>query len=322
MPARPAKPLIIGIATVDAVARTIRHFPAPGGLQTFDDLTLATGGCAVNTTIALARLGIAADVVTRVGSDANGQFVVNELARHGIETGMVARDPGLATSFSFVAVHPGGERSFLHTPGSNAGLGPADVPEGALAGRPIVFVTGAMVMQRLDGAPTASLLAKARAAGARTMLDTVFVEGLSTRDWRDRVGPAFPHLDDFVPSLPEALAISGRADALGAAEFFQREGVRRVSIKLGDRGALCLDEGARATHVPACRVDRVVDATGAGDCWCAGLIAGFLAGDALSSAAAVGNAVAAMAITGAGATGAVPSLREARAFLARARTNQ
>lgn len=319
MPASTARPLIVGIATVDAVARTIDRFPAPGGLQVFDALTLTTGGCAVNTTLALARLGIAADIVTRVGDDANGRFVIDELARHGVETGLIVRDPGLPTSFSFVAVHPGGERSFLHTPGANAGLGPTDVPEQALAGRPIVFVTGAMVMDRLDGAPTASLLARARAAGARTMLDTVFVERLSTGAWRDRIGPSLPHLDDFVPSLPEALAISGRDDALGAAEFFRREGVRRVTIKLGERGALCLDETGRTTHVPACPVARVVDATGAGDCWCAGLIAGFLAGEALASAAALGNAVAAVAITGAGATGAVPSLDEARAFLARAR---
>ena len=320
MPDRPGAPLIIGIATVDAVARTIERFPAPGGLQIFDELTTATGGCAVNTALALARLGVGADIITRVGKDPNGDFVLAELARHGVATDRVVRDPERATSFSFVAVHPGGERSFLHTTGANARLVPGDVPDEALAGRPIVFVTGAMVMDRLDGAPTASLLARARAAGARTMLDTVFVEGLSTRAWRDRIEPSLPHLDDFVPSLPEALAISGEAEALGAAEYFRREGVRRVAIKLGDRGALCLDEDGRSTLVPACRVERVVHATRAGDCWGAGLSAGILAGDALPAAAALGNAVAAIAITGPGATGAVPSLEEARAFLARTPT--
>ncbi|MBK7405565.1 MAG: carbohydrate kinase family protein [Phycisphaerales bacterium] len=317
MPAEAGRPLIIGIATVDAVARTIERFPAPGGLQVFDELTTATGGCAVNTTLALARLGIGADIITRVGCDPNGDFVLDELARHGVATDRVVRDPERGTSFSFVAVHPGGERSFLHTPGANARIAATDVPDEALAGRPIVFVAGAMVMDRLDGEPAAALLARARAAGARTMLDTVFVEGLSTREWRARIGPALPHLDDFVPSLPEALAISGEAEPLDAAEFFRREGVRRVAIKLGEHGALCLDEAGGVNHVPAFRVGRVVDATGAGDCWCAGLIAAFLAGEGLPTAAALGNAVAAMAITGPGATGAVPSLQEARAFVAR-----
>lgn len=320
MSPRSGRPLIIGIATVDAVARTVERFPAPGGLQVFDELTTATGGCAVNTTLALARLGIGADIITRVGRDPNGDFVLAELARHGVDTRRVVRDAERGTSFSFVAVHRGGERSFLHTTGANARIGADDVTEEALAGRPIVFVTGVMVMDRLDGEPAAGVLARARAAGAHTMLDTVFVEGLSTREWRDRVGPSLPSLDYFVPSLPEARAISGEAEPLAAAEYFRRAGVRFVAIKLGDAGALCLNEAGKGSHVPAYRVGSVVDATGAGDCWCAGLIAGLLASEPFPRAAALGNAVAALGITGPGASGAVPSLDEVRAFMDRTPT--
>lgn len=316
MPASPGRPLIIGIATVDAVARTIDRFPAPGGLQTFDGLTMATGGCAVNTAIALARLGVGADIIARVGEDANGGFIAAELGRHGVDTSLLARDASSGTSYSFVAVHPGGERSFLHTTGANDKLCPEDIPDDTMQGRSLVFVTGMMVMRAMEGGAAAGVLGRARQAGARTMLDTVFVEGLSREEWSHRVGPCLPLLDDFVPSLAEARALSGRSDPEAAAKSFRDQGVGRVVIKLGDRGVLCLDEDGSVERVPALPVGRVVDATGAGDCWCAGYIAGGLGGESFGASAALGNAVAAMGVTGAGASGAVPRLEEVRAFMA------
>jgi sugar/nucleoside kinase (ribokinase family) len=314
------RPLIIGIATVDAVARTVETFPGPGGLRFFDELTIATGGCAVNTALALARLGVGADVATRVGSDAHGDFIVGELERLGVGAAGVERDAERGTSFSFVAVLGSGERSFLHTTGANSRIGPADVGDAMLAGRPLVFVAGVMVMDRLDGAPAAGLLAGARRSGAVTMMDTVFVEGVPRAEWLRRVEPALAGLDYFVPSLPEARAISGEQDPLAAARWLRNAGVRRVVVKLGEAGSLCLDEEGREAHVPPFRVERVVDATGAGDCWCAGFIAGLLGGEPFVGAARLGNAVAALGITGAGATGAVPPLAEVRGFMERAAT--
>ncbi|HZW10402.1 MAG TPA: carbohydrate kinase family protein [Phycisphaerales bacterium] len=314
------KPLIIGIATVDAVARTVEAFPAPGGLRFFDELTVAAGGCAVNTAMALARLGIGSDVVTRVGRDPHGDFVVGELERLGVDSAGVVRDEERGTSFSFVAVLGSGERSFLHTAGANSRIDAADVAGAALGGRPLVFIAGVMLMDRLDGEPAAGILARARESGAITMMDTVFVEGVPRAEWVRRVRPVLGQLDYFVPSLPEALAITGEDEPGEAARLLRRAGVRRVVVKLGERGSLCLDEDGRETHVAPFRVQRVVDATGAGDCWCAGFIAGLLAGEPFVRAARLGNAVAALGITGAGATGAVPALAEVQTFMDRAPT--
>ncbi len=309
--------LVVGIAVVDAIARPVDAFPAPGGLRFFDELTFTTGGCAINCSIALARLGIAADVVARVGRDPLGDFVVAELARSGVATGQIIRDPARPTSFSFVAVPRGGERSFLHTTGANSTLRASDVTAALLAGKHLCFVTGVMLMDALDGEPTAALLAAARAAGARTVMDTVYVEGLPVENWRDRVAPALPHLDYFVPSEPEARAITGTADMAQAAALFRRWGARNVVIKLGERGVLCLDEAGLRTLVPAFAVERVVDATGAGDCWAAGLLAGLEQGRTLVEAARLGNAVAAISVQAAGATTGILGMEQVRSLLAR-----
>ncbi|MCC6230243.1 MAG: carbohydrate kinase family protein [Phycisphaerales bacterium] len=294
--------LVCGISVVDAIARPIDAFPAPGGLRLFDSLNWSTGGCAVNCSIAMARLGTPPRLVTRVGADFLGDFVISELSRHGVDTSGVVRDASKPTSFSFVAVPTGGERSFIHTKGASDTLRESDVPDSLLRASRFVFVTGAMLMNSLDGEPTARLFARAKAAGAFTLLDTVYVEGLDRDQWRRRIEPALRHVDYFIPSEAEARAIAGTPDPSAAAREFRSLGAQSVVVKLGARGVLCLDSAGIETIVPAVKVDHVVDATGAGDCWSAGFIAGLSRGRSFTDAARIGNAVAALSVQAAGAT--------------------
>ncbi len=310
--------LVIGIATVDAIGRPIDAFPGPGGLRFFERLTMSTGGCAINCSIALAKLGVPCDTIARVGSDILGDFVVAELARHGLDTAGIVRDPQTSTAFTFVCVSSTGERSFFHTMGADARLCRADVPSASLHGRKLVFVAGTMVMDDLDGEPTAELLAGARAAGATTLLDTVYVETASRAEWQRRVLPVLPHVDYFIPSQAEARAISGIEEPSLLARDFQSRGARHVVIKLGAQGAFCRSTDGREEYVPALRVARVVDTTGAGDCWSAGFLAGLHEGLPIAQAAQLGNAVAAQGIQAAGATAGVQSLAAVRESLVQA----
>lgn len=310
--------VIVGIATVDAIARPIDEFPSPGGLRFFDQVTFATGGCAVNCSIALAKLGTPCEVVTRVGRDVLGDFVVAELERHNVPTTGVMRDVDASTAFTFAAVGSDGERRFLHTVGANATICRADVPGERLARGGIVFVTGTMLMDTLDGEETAALLARARAGGATTLLDTVYVESAASEEWRRRVGPALPELDYFIPSYAEARALTGRDDPPAIARALQADGARHVVIKLGGRGVFCRDAGGREALVPAFQVDEVVDTTGAGDCWSAGFLIGLQKELPIEQAARLGNAVAAHGIQAPGAATGVKSLETVRAFMRQA----
>lgn len=294
--------LVCGISVVDAIARPIDTYPAPGGLRLFDSLRWSTGGCAVNCSIALARLGHPPRLVTRVGADILGDFMKSELDRNGVDTTHVVRDPERPTSFSFVGVATGGERSFIHIKGANDALAESDVPDALLRGVRFVFITGAMLMDSLDAEPAARLLARARMAGATTLLDTVYVEGLHRTEWLRRVGPALSEVDYFIPSEAEARAIAGTSDLSAAASDFRSRGARQVVIKCGSRGVLCVDSTGSESFVPAVEVGRVVDATGAGDCWSAGFIAALSRRCSPAHAARVGNAVAALSVQAPGAT--------------------
>ena len=77
----------IGICTVDAIARNVDEYPPRGGLRLFDSLTLTTGGNAMNCSVALAKLGVACDVVIKVGTDTLGDFVISQVKKYGIGAG-------------------------------------------------------------------------------------------------------------------------------------------------------------------------------------------------------------------------------------------
>ena len=67
----------LGICTVDAIARHVSEFPPPGGLRFFDNLTINTGGNALNASVTLARMGLPCRMVVKVGDDSHGRFILD-----------------------------------------------------------------------------------------------------------------------------------------------------------------------------------------------------------------------------------------------------
>lgn len=304
----------IGICTVDAIGQTIDDYPPPGGLRLFDKLTLTTGGNAMNCSIALGKMGIDCEVIVKVGQDALGDFVVSEAHKYGVGAEGVIRSGEVHTPYTFVCVLSGGQRSFFHTMGTNGTLCYDDINMDIVRQAKFCFVTGTMVMATFDGEQTGRCLKEAQAAGVRTLLDTVYLDAAPAEDWHKAIHPALPHLDYFVPSQPEARAITGLDAPSDIAKAFQDRGCKNVVIKLDEEGAFCRDASGAETHVPAYDVRNVVDTTGAGDCWCAGFIAGLNEGLAIPEAAALGNATAAHCIQAPGASTGIVPMEQIKAF--------
>jgi sugar/nucleoside kinase (ribokinase family) len=306
----------VGICCVDAIGQTIDDYPPPGGLRLFDKLTLTTGGNAVNCSIALGKMGIACDAIVKVGSDALGEFVVSELSKYGVNTDGVIHADGIHTPYTFACVLSGGQRSFFHTMGANGTLSYDDVNQAIIRQAKFCFVTGTMVMATFDGEQSARVLADARQAGARTLLDTVYLDSASPEQWHAAIHPCLPVLDYFIPSQPEAKAITGLDEPSDIARAFQDRGCQNVVIKLDEEGAFCRDADGVETRVPAYQVDHVVDTTGAGDSWSAGFLAGLHEGLTLPEAARLGNATAAHCIQAPGASTGIVSLEQIKSFQA------
>jgi sugar/nucleoside kinase (ribokinase family) len=176
------------------------------------------------------------------------------------------------------------------------------------------FVTGTMVMKTLDGEQTARLLSEAQQSGAQTLLDTVYLDTAPRELWHASIHPALPVLDYFIPSQPEARAITGLKTPGEMARYFQDRGCKNVVIKLDEVGAFCRMADGTETTVPAYRVEPVVDTTGAGDSWSAGFLAGLHEGLSMPDAALLGNAAAAHCIQAPGAATGIVPLEQIRRF--------
>lgn len=114
------KPIVcLGIMVADVVGRPMRSIPDPGRLVLVDEMSLHTGGCAVNTGSALALLGLPVEVVGKAGADPFGDFLVSELEKRGVGTRGVSRDENAGTSASMVMVDSDGERRFVHYIGAS-----------------------------------------------------------------------------------------------------------------------------------------------------------------------------------------------------------
>src|ERR1035437_6777674 len=90
------------------------------------------GGGAANAPSALARMGVAVSTFSKVGGDLYGEFICRELQHLGVDTSGICVSARDTTAFTFVGVHPDGDRTFIHTPGANVTFNPSDVNLGAV----------------------------------------------------------------------------------------------------------------------------------------------------------------------------------------------
>jgi len=286
----------LGILVADVVVRHVDSVPDEGSLAVVDAIELHGGGCALNTASALVRFGMRASVVGKVGVDAFGDELVRLLDERGIDRSGVVRDPRAATSASVVIVTHAGERTFLHAPGADARLGVHDLDLDRLCRARCLHVAGTGVLEELDGAPLAGVLGDARRRGLVTSLDTAWDP---TGRW-ERVEACLPHVDMACPSLAEARAVSGEDEPARVASWFRRRGPSWVALTMGEAGCYASGPGFEG-QVPAPDVD-VVDTTGAGDAFAAGLVVGRLSGWSFDRAVRFACAAGAEATTWVGAS--------------------
>jgi sugar/nucleoside kinase (ribokinase family) len=306
------KPIVcLGILVADVVGWPLHAVPDPGRLVLVDEMGLYTGGCAVNAATALAKLGLPVEAIGKVGSDPFGDFVVNAMQERGIGTRGVKRDAQAGTSVTMVMVDPDGERRFVHYIGANARLTLNDVSMQLVEEASILHIGGSLVLPGLDGEPTAELLRRARAAGVTTFLDTVWDD---TGRWMRLLKPSLQYIDYFIPSLPEAQAIVDLDEPVEVARALIDHGVGTVALKMGADGCLVMSPEKKTFRLPAFEVE-VVDATGAGDAFAAGFIAGVWHGWSIEKTALFASAVGALCVTGSGASGGVRSLTETIEFM-------
>lgn len=294
--------LCLGDLMVDVLARL--PGPLAMGSDTSAPIGLFGGGAAANVASWLVVAGRPATFVGRVGDDALGRRAVDELAACGVDV-EVAVDPVRPTGTCIVLVDPSGERTMIPDPGANSGLGDAPFPVALLrAGEP-VYVSGYSLLD--DGARPGALgaLRAARDRGCPIAVDAAsaapLVEVGADRflSWTGGGLLLFANLD-------EAHVLTGLPDAADAARELGRRCGEAI-VKSGAEGS-CWSDGDVVIAQPALRVE-VVDTTGAGDAFAAGVLAARTAGADREAWLRAGTTLAARVIGQVGARPGSPQRR-------------
>ncbi len=267
--------LCVGVLVADVFVPPLEQLPTAGELVATDDFLVQPGGCAANVAIGLGTLGVRAGVCGRVGDDLFGEFVERDLRLRGIDTSGVLSSPGLGTSKTVILPVAGEDRRYIHTFGANAALTAADVDEAALEAAEVVYVGGYLILPGLREVELGPRLQEARARGTTVVLDDGQAPA-GREPSLEAVGMLLPLADYFVPNVDEARVLTGETEPSRQADRLVEHGARNVLIKLGERGTY-VRSGGRSFEVEAPRVS-VVEPSGAGDAFAAGLIVGILEG--------------------------------------------
>jgi fructokinase/2-dehydro-3-deoxygluconokinase len=308
--------VVLGDANVDMLIRL------PDRASGSHDLTHAApqlhgGGTAANTSVALARLGVAVALVGAVGDDGYGRWMLDELGRESVDVQGIYSVPDAFTPMVMALIEPDGERTVVVWPpegGAHTQLQADAIDPGLIASATWLHTTGMCL--RAAPARDAVLYAMelAREAGLRVSLDlNLRRECWGLKDATQRTFERAIELADVVfgNAEEEIMPIAGIDSAEAAAQQLSG-GKRTVIARQGDRGALAVAQD-KILHVPAFPT-KVVDTLGAGDAFNGGFIAACIAKVDVGEATRWGNAVAALKIGQAGAQ-SLPFLEDLKQLL-------
>jgi 2-dehydro-3-deoxygluconokinase len=256
-------------------------------------LRRAFGGDTLNTAIYLARLGVAVDYVTALGTDAWSDEMLAAWRDEGIGTDLVFRLPDRLPGLYIIRTDLNGERTFLYWRGNAAARRLFEhLDSTALDPFDVLYLSGISLSIYPQAAQQVlfARLEAARARGARIAFDTNF----RPRGWPDRAiaqqlyARMFSVADIVLASMEDLSLLYGQA---GDAALRQHAGTTEIVIKLETPHSRILHDGTEIL-VRAAPVDHVVDTTAAGDSFAAAYLAARLSGQRPEDAARAGHDLA------------------------------
>lgn len=302
--------LCIGMMVCDTLLSPVPSNILTLGSVRIDKPSVCCGGDALNVAIGLAKLGNSVSVAGRVARDANGKFILNECNKYGIHASGVVYEEECATAASYALIDENGERHFLSEKSIFEKLSGEDISDEAIEEADMIYIGSAMAMRKMDEGGIKDVFLRAHRLGKMTVMDAAYNLEDPERDWLSYLAPAFMETDVFFPSMDEAVKITGQTDPELIAECFKKFPMKTFGIKMGAKGCFVTDfKEKRFIKCPEGL--PVVDTTGAGDSFMAGLMTGLARGLDVFSGSEFASCVASKNVGSIGGTAGIPDYEEA-----------
>ncbi len=303
---------VVGSLNMDIVVKVERRPRAGETIKGSDYLSLP-GGKGANQAIAAATLGGKVTMISRVGNDAFGNVLLENLEERGIDTSYVIRDDLAPTGAAFITIDNSGENSIIISPGANGRVSIEDVGD-------IIAKSSAVILQ------------------LEIPFDTVFKSAKLASELGVQVivnaAPAMELPDEFLKlidvlivneteaSLLSDVEVLNIQDAFLAAHSLNKKGAHTIIVTMGAEGAVFLYKDSKGSiiqgHQKAPEV-KVTDTTGAGDTFVGAFVTAMLKGMGIPVSTQYACAAGALAVTKLGAQSAMPKHEEVMNILSQLR---
>ena len=300
IPKRPTI-VVLGGINMDLVA-TAARMPTSGETVFGDTFHTTPGGKGANQAVAAARLGADVRMVGRVGYDAFGPILLENLRSEGIDESSIALDTSISSGIALILIEESGENRIIAVYGANMACGAEQIE----AMKRVLEGADALMLQ-LEVPIDVSLEAAryARSRGVRVVMDPAPAAELPH--------DAYSLIDVITPNQTEAesltgVAVTGPDSAKQAAEALLERGVVAAIVKMGRDGVYYASKNEQGC-VPAFEVE-VRDTVAAGDAFGAALTVALSEGMGLADAVRFGAAAGALAVTRSGAQDAMPHRKD------------
>jgi sugar/nucleoside kinase (ribokinase family) len=308
---KPYKILCVGDLVADVFASPLSRLPQPGEQVLSETIAVYPGGNALNTAIALGRLGEQAAIAGSIGDDALGGLLINTIQEFGVDVSGVHREPNGNTASTIIIRAEGEDRRFVHSLGVAGNYTGEQISNDLIPQNGVVLIGGYLKLGAWDDDVLASFMQSAQQKGCQVVLNICLAKGSGVDS--KRCLQLMKHVDIFVLNEDEAIEISGEHELIKQAQAIRQSGAKVVVITNGANG-LFADNGDTQIDMGVFQVP-LVDPSGCGDCFNAGLVAALLRGWDLRKVLEFGSAVGALGATALGCTNGVPAFEEVERFI-------
>ena len=322
--------ITIGRSSVDLYGQQVG-----GRLEDMASFSKAVGGCPANIAIGTARLGLKSGLVTRVGDEAMGRFIREQMEREGVATDGIITDKERLTALVILGVRD--EDSFplifYRDNCADMALTEDDIDEAFIASAGAIVVTGTHFSRENTAAAQRKAIRIAKAHGRKVLFDVDYRPNLwgllghgagESRYVRsdavtEHLRPILGECDLIVGTEEELHIAGGSEDTLAAIRAIRAVSKATIVCKRGPMGCVVfpaeipasLDDGVRGPGFPV----EVYNVLGAGDAFLSGFLRGWLRDEPLETCCAYANACGAFAVSRLLCSPEIPTFTELQYFL-------
>lgn len=301
-----------GILVSDTFCGPMAGLPQEGQLLAVGDMPTKAGGCAANVAIDLAKQNITVDIAGCLGDDPSARVLLAGLEAHQVGCDRIVYSRDLPTSKTVILLVSGQDRRYIHSFGANGAFTVGHINRAWVQSLKVFYLGGLFLMPAFRLDEFLDLLQFCRRQGVTTVVDVVIPHNtILPKDLR----PLLQAADYILPNDDEALAMTGETEPMAQLRALTAWGANTVMITLGKRGVVAA-QGGRCWQAGIYPMPELVDPSGSGDAFAAGVVTGIVHQWDLPRTIQYASALGASATRALGTTDGVFTASEAEEFTA------